>query len=792
MDQTRTLPELLLPAGSFDSGIAAFEGGADAVYLGFSSFSARAQARNFGREEYRRLLAHARGIGRKIYVALNTLVFDEEMPAAASLASFLAHFPPDAVIVQDWGLVRLLRSGFPGLTIHASTQMAIQTPEAASLAGERGISRVVLPRETGLAGIRDFVSRVPSMEFEVFVHGALCYSYSGLCHASGVLLGRSGNRGQCAQICRSWFDRSEPEGSKGKPGYWFSCKDLDLSGNIAELIASGVHSLKVEGRMKSPEYCHAVARLYRTALDSFPASTNSLVAARNETRLTFARDPSRGYFLDRAGKDLIDADYPGHRGIVVGSVVSSKASSRTDSGRFDLEIQLSGILGLRDGLMVFTGPTPSEPEKFGVGQMTDARTGRILFKAVPGDRIVIPSPCPAAPGNSVFRISARYLDRKTRAPEEFPPALVEIGLGISVRDGIFRARLRIPDCSALPGGAIERMIGSGDALPFQAASGPPGFSKALNVFAESGSAEFRFVPTLDDSLATGPDLPAGGIPASSLFLPPSRLKAVKKALYEECARIVESTRTEHALAAITAATAIPLGVGITAGAVVPGPEDARRLNPWPDSAPGEAFDSCRFGPPSRSSLVFPHKALPSGMPYATIGVLESGLPLPESQGYLWLPLPPLVRDFPRYAALARARIHEESAKGLPVMIGLSAFHYIPFARSLAGNAEENNERNGKGRILFFADTTLNIANAASLCEMREILGSLAFAYPPAETSREYVPPLFHSAGCLLRQSEGHGVCPDGCDRGWTADYSGKSGRFRAVVEDCITMVFLIS
>ncbi len=795
MDQARKLPELLLPAGSFDSGLAAFEGGADAVYLGFPSFSARAQARNLGPEEYRRLLAHARGLGRKVYVALNTLVFDDELQAVAELASFLAHFRPDAVIVQDWGIVRLLRHAYPGLSIHASTQMAIQTAEAAALAGTQGISRIVLPRETGLAGIRDFIARTPGMEFEVFIHGALCYSYSGLCHASGVLLGRSGNRGQCAQICRSWFERSDMDERGGQPGYWFSCRDLDLSGSIGELVRAGVSSLKVEGRMKSPEYCHAVARMYRTALDSTPDAPGKMSpaapavqaggvnnfptaheVAKSEARLAFSRAPTEGYLGFHAGVDLIDAAYPGHRGLPVGTVMASRPVSRPGLAGFELEIALSGILGLRDGLMFFPRPSPAEPEKFGVHQMRDAQTGRPLAKALPGDRVIILAPAAAAPGTEISRISARYLDRKEHAPEEFPPALMAIGMRISVRDGLFRADLRIPACTGLPGQELCSTVVSDEILPFERASSPQGFARALSVFAQSGAKEFRLLPDLDTDPATGPGLPPQGIPVADLFLPPSRLKAVKKALYEDCSRIVESMRKRHALESVASA----VGAEFASEA-----DFARALA----AASATGFAASGMEPPPRSNLVFPYDRLPQGMPYATPRVLESRIPLPEYSGFLWLPLAPLVRDFAAYAELVTSRIEAESASGKRVMLGLSAFHHIPFALDLARSIARAVPE--PGRPGFFADTTLNLANAASVLAVREMLGPLAFAYPPAELSRDYTPPLFHSMGCLLRHSRNGGRCPENCSREWLADYSGRSGRFRAIVEDCVTMVFLL-
>ena len=311
------LPELLLPAGGFDSAIAAIEGGADALYLGLSEFSARKQARNFDRLEYRRLFRLARERGIRLYVAINTILAQDELARAASLLAFLGRFPPDAIIVQDWGLASLVRDRHPGIAIHASTQAAVQGAEGARIARELGVSRVVLPRETSLEEMQRLHAEVPEMEYEAFIHGALCYSFSGLCLASGLVLGRSGNRGECAQLCRSYYEM------RGRSGYWFSCRDLELGFDVSALSAAGIGSLKVEGRMKSPEYCFAVARLYRGILDRLAGDgpdEEEMASRFRAARTVFSRSPTAGWLRERGGACLVDSAYPGHRGIVAGRI----------------------------------------------------------------------------------------------------------------------------------------------------------------------------------------------------------------------------------------------------------------------------------------------------------------------------------------------------------------------------------------------------------------------------------------------------------------------------------------
>ena len=227
-------PELLSPAGSFEAAYQAFEAGADGVYLGLTEFSARKSATNFDLPQLRRILGLARQKGRRIYVTVNTVIREAEMPRVASLCGGLQSLDVDGVIVQDVGLCALLARGFPHLAIHASTQMAIHNDSGLRFAREVGIRRVVLSRELTLEKIRSLRQRHADIELEVFVHGALCYSFSGVCLASWALTGRSGNRGDCAQICRSVFCSG-----KDREATPFSCRDLSLGTEVLKLAEAG-------------------------------------------------------------------------------------------------------------------------------------------------------------------------------------------------------------------------------------------------------------------------------------------------------------------------------------------------------------------------------------------------------------------------------------------------------------------------------------------------------------------------------------------------------------------------
>lgn len=300
--------ELLAPAGDFQTALAAFNAGADAVYLGLKHFSARKGATNFSELELRRLKGFAKKNNKKIFVAMNTVVKESELSLCLETLEFLQFLKVDAVIVQDIGLARLIRDYFKDLPLHASTQMAIHNQSGVNEAKKLGISRTVLSRELSLKDITKLVKDNPDMEFEVFVHGALCYSFSGACLASGLMLDRSANRGSCAQICRNFFS------GEGDEFYPFSMNDLQLKENTKALIDAGVHSFKIEGRMKGPSYVKNSVALYRKIIDGESVTASE----KKESALTFSRTATSGFFDSKKGINLIDNRFPGHRGLFLG------------------------------------------------------------------------------------------------------------------------------------------------------------------------------------------------------------------------------------------------------------------------------------------------------------------------------------------------------------------------------------------------------------------------------------------------------------------------------------------
>ena len=288
--------ELLAPAGSMEAVAAGVQNGADAVYLGYGDFNARRNAKNFSQEEFAAAVSYCHVRGAKVYLTLNTLLTDRELPRAAEFAAQASQLGADAVLVQDMGVVRLLRQVAPDLPVHASTQMTLHNLDGVKMAAELGMTRAVLSRELSRDQIEYICQRSP-IEIEVFAHGALCMCYSGQCFLSSIIGGRSGNRGLCAQPCRlkyGWGDKAD-----SNP---LSLKDLSLAGHLRELRKMGVACVKLEGRMKRPEYVAVVTGIYSRAIKEDREPTAEEL---EQLRAAFSRQGfTQGYYLDQQGPDM--------------------------------------------------------------------------------------------------------------------------------------------------------------------------------------------------------------------------------------------------------------------------------------------------------------------------------------------------------------------------------------------------------------------------------------------------------------------------------------------------------
>ena len=262
----KRLPELLSPAGSWEALTAAVQNGADAVYMGGTRFNARRLADNFDNESLRKAVEYAHLYGVRIYITLNILIKEKELDEMKAFVSELEELRVDGVIVQDLGAARYIAQNHPALSLHASTQMTIHQLEGVKVLEEMGFSRVIPARELTLEELKH-ISGSSCLELETFIHGALCVSYSGQCLMSSMLGGRSGNRGMCAQPCRLAYTLNKAQNNAGQPAYHLSMKDLSTVEYLDEILAAGITGLKIEGRMKRPEYVAIVTREYRKALD---------------------------------------------------------------------------------------------------------------------------------------------------------------------------------------------------------------------------------------------------------------------------------------------------------------------------------------------------------------------------------------------------------------------------------------------------------------------------------------------------------------------------------------------
>lgn len=353
-------PELLAPAGDHDCLKAAIENGADAVYFGLDTgFNARARAVNFAVADLPQVMQLLHRHGLRGYATLNTLVFEDELAAFTDTVRRVADAGVDAVLLQDVGAALLVRDVAPGLALHASTQMTLTSAETIRLAEQLGMERVVVARELSLAEIRD-IRRETAMPLEVFVHGALCVAYSGQCLTSESLGGRSANRGQCAQACRLPYELvcDGRDVELGEQRYLLSPQDLAAYALSPELVAAGVAALKIEGRLKTPEYVANITRHYRRAIDAAVAGRPVAFTPREveEMELSFSRGFSPGWLEGCDHKRLVPATSSAKRGVRLGTVAG------THRGRVvvDLAPGLAGGVKRGDGVAFDCGTTSDE------------------------------------------------------------------------------------------------------------------------------------------------------------------------------------------------------------------------------------------------------------------------------------------------------------------------------------------------------------------------------------------------------------------------------------------------
>lgn len=373
--------ELLAPAGNMDALIAAVNGGCDAVYLGLKSFSARAFAGNFSHEEFIEGIHYCHTRNVKIYCTINTMLFESEIENAKKEVAFLYENDCDAILIQDLGLFHYVRTCYPDMPVHCSTQMHIHNLKGVEFMKREGVERVVLARETPIEVIRQACQT--GVEIEVFSYGAICISYSGECMMSSAVKNRSANRGMCAQCCRLQYFYED--GSSFKEGnYLLSPKDLNIIDRLPELLDAGVSSLKIEGRMKRSEYVWLVTKTFREAIDAYYENRPYQISRERMEQLKymFNRGFSEGHIFHSEVQDRMSQYRPNHQGVEIGKVLAYQKGK--------VQVKLSKELNQHDGLRII-----NTPHDTGLTAMKIYKNDKLVNHADAGDIVWIS--CPSDP-----------------------------------------------------------------------------------------------------------------------------------------------------------------------------------------------------------------------------------------------------------------------------------------------------------------------------------------------------------------------------------------------------------
>jgi putative protease len=397
-------PEILAPAGTKEALIGAINAGAHAVYLAGKRFGARAYASNFDDDTLIEVINYAHLRGVLVFVAINTVIYDDEMKDLLAYTDFLAEHHVDAFIVQDLGVISLLTQRYQHVEIHASTQMNTHTIEQAKWLKDMGVKRIVLARETSLDTIK-MIKKHVDIDLEVFVHGALCVCYSGQCLMSSMIGGRSGNRGECAQPCRLPYALYKNQTKISDESYLLSTKDLMTLEYLDELIDAGIDSFKIEGRMRKPEYVIETVKDYRYALDQYLERRKSdLRQSIWNLKKVFNREFTKGFIMNEKPKDMNHNLRPNHMGVPLGQVIHYTKNKVT--------IRLEESLSINDGYRILSD------QDYGNSVSRILKQGQLVTHAVPGDVITLDVDQQIVVGSTVLKTLdyeheqslAKYLD----------------------------------------------------------------------------------------------------------------------------------------------------------------------------------------------------------------------------------------------------------------------------------------------------------------------------------------------------------------------------------------------
>ena len=753
--------ELLAPAGSLEAGYAALHYGADAVYLGLTKFSARAGAENFTPEELDEFTAYAHTLGRKVFVALNTVLTEAEARELPEIFAVLRRTRVDALIVQDLGVFYLAKKMLPGMELHASTQMAVHNAEGAKFLQRLGFKRVVLARELSLREIQAVAEAAPDLDLEVFVHGALCYSYSGQCLFSALEYGKSANRGRCVYPCRAEFAVEEEDDNRGARedryglaggcgglrSHLFSMKDLALEEAVLKIPAL---SLKIEGRKKSPLYVAAVTNYYRHILDGRKKDLKEA----EDIRQIFSRPWCRFHFNGK-DKNVVDAHFVGHRGLLIGKVERV--------GRNRLGFKTSHAVARYDGVQI---DAAGDEKPFGFGVKALFVNGKPAIEAAAGQyvELELPEEHPyLAAGAPVYLASSSAVKGKYAYQKPKPGAYrnraelavrVEIGAD-EVRavccgaDGCAGTAEHIADGSA--GTNAERFAGvaavmRGDFPPAKDAAKVE--AAVREAFAKTGGTAFT-VAALD---IANPE---------ARFVPVSVLNELRRGLLDKAAEAAKMAEEEAAVQMAESRQAVRTG----------GAEAVNECENIEPDAGGNCLATCA-----------------TERQVKKLRLIRIGLETAETDwqacdmAETWFVLPQICRNTGRLAAVVQ-RLYDAGARKF-VAENYYAFEML---RQYEG------VQIGAGSFIY----VMNHYATAALRDIGAAWATLALESPAenmAETAAKALvptvqavfayPPLFTSAVCIRPNA-----CKD-CSRGVKRYRLKKDGRaFTAVSRDCQVQVF---
>ncbi len=530
--------ELLSPAGGLDAGYAAFHYGADAIYLGLQKFSARAEAENFTLDDLDAITSFAHSMERKrrVFVTVNTLILQRELGELVDALGAMSEIGVDALIVQDLGVYQIVRKHFPELELHASTQLAVHNRAGAEALKAMGFTRVVLARELTLEEVAD-ITATSGVETEVFIHGALCYSYSGLCLFSSQTNGRSGNRGKCAYSCRDDFQVSgapdtlrdgTPTKRSASHGFAFSMKDLALPDHLPALRAAGVSCVKIEGRKKSPLYVATTTDYYRRLLDeSLPSEKRAQHEADMQT--VFSRPWTRLFTLSHKYKEVADRDTVGHRGTPIGTV---EKIVDPNSERAFLRFTTARPIERHDGLQIdvpglgkpfgFAVETLQVIQKNGAQSAYEAPANALVEVAIPEEHPFIPEGAPIYCSSSQD-VKRRYRHDKPKAGLHRTRRVADIELSLSEAELSVTARIAPRRKNEAPI-VITRIL-----------RGP--FQSAKDAAKMDSAARGAFDKLGETKLALGSFT---FVNADSRFVPVSQLNALRRDIADDFERALDA------------------------------------------------------------------------------------------------------------------------------------------------------------------------------------------------------------------------------------------------------------